>query len=154
MVRQVLKQLLLGLSALDVEALWDEMNTATLPYGRKGLAVMAISGVDLALWDLRGKREGKSVAALLGATPAATTRRLPSYSTAPLDATSAVAEGFTAIKLAVGSFSVLTQRDEIVEVVRRTREAIGPDVRDVPCPKRVNQPPLNQKACWYVVRLS
>ena len=49
MTQQVLKQLLVGLSALDVEALWDEMNTATLPYGRKGLAVMAISGVDLAL---------------------------------------------------------------------------------------------------------
>ncbi len=134
-VRQVLKPLLLGLSALDVEALWNEMNNATLPYGRKGLAVMAISGVDLALWDLRGKRAGKSVAAILGATPAATDRRLPSYSTAPPDAASAVAEGFAAIKLAIGSFSVLTQRGQIVELVRRTREAIGPGVRDCPAQK-------------------
>ena len=53
MVRQVLRPLLLGLSALDVESLWEEMNTAVLPYGRKGLAVMALSGIDLALWDLR-----------------------------------------------------------------------------------------------------
>lgn len=124
----MLRPLLLGLSAIDVEALWDAMNTATLPYGRKGLAVMAISGVDLALWDLRGMREGKSIAAILGATPAAAARRLPSYSTAPPDAATAVAEGFGAIKLAIGAFSVLTERDKIVELVRHTREAIGPDV--------------------------
>ena len=129
MAQQVLKPLLLGMSALDVEGLWNEMNTATLPYGRKGLAVMAISGVDLALWDLRGKREGKSIAAVLGATPASAARQLPSYSTAPPDAAAAVAEGFGAIKLAIGVYSVLTERDKIVELVRHTREAIGPDVR-------------------------
>ena len=44
---------LIARPALDVESLWEEMNTAVLPYGRKGLAVMALSGVDLALWDLR-----------------------------------------------------------------------------------------------------
>jgi hypothetical protein len=35
--------------------MWDQMFRATLPYGRKGLAIHAISAVDLALWDLLGK---------------------------------------------------------------------------------------------------
>eukprot|EP01052_Picozoa_sp_SAG31_P041247 SAG31_NODE_6201_length_2126_cov_3.087321_3_plen_59_part_00 len=44
-IERVLRPLLLGASAQDVEELWEEMNHATLPYGRKGLAVMALSGV-------------------------------------------------------------------------------------------------------------
>ena len=64
-VLEVLRPLLVGQPAAEVEELWEQMNTATLPYGRKGIAVMALSGVDLALWDLRGKRAGLPVAALL-----------------------------------------------------------------------------------------
>ena len=45
------------------------MNWHTLFFGRKGLAIMAISGVDLALWDLRAKAVGRSVAELLSAGP-------------------------------------------------------------------------------------
>ena len=48
----------------DIARLWDEQSDQ-LPYGRSGIAVMAISGVDLALWDL-GKAEGKRVCDLLG----------------------------------------------------------------------------------------
>ena len=72
------------------------------------------------------------MAAILGASPTAAARRLPSYSTAPPDAAAAVAEGFGAIKLGIGNYSVLTEREEIVELVRSTREAIGPDVRHSP----------------------
>src|SRR5947209_8172479 len=67
-VHTVLRDLLLGRDAGPVEELWEEMYRATLPFGRKGVAIMALSGVDLALWDLRGKAERKSVAALLAAS--------------------------------------------------------------------------------------
>src|SRR5215212_2520343 len=54
-VETVLRELLVGADPSDVEGLWARMYRATLPFGRKGLAVMALSGVDLALWDLAGK---------------------------------------------------------------------------------------------------
>ena len=69
-IELALRPLLIGKDASDVEALWEDMYDHTLAYGRKGLAIMAISGVDLALWDLRGKAAGKTIAEVLGA-PAA-----------------------------------------------------------------------------------
>ena len=49
----------------DIRNIWDELYDASLPYGRKGLALMALSGADLALYDLLGKAEGVPVYALL-----------------------------------------------------------------------------------------
>lgn len=50
----------------DIEKMWDQMFHATLYYGRKGVVLNAISGVDLALWDLLGKVRGEPVHQLLG----------------------------------------------------------------------------------------
>ena len=50
--------------------IWDQMYLSTLYYGRKGLVVNAISGVDLALWDLLGKLRGEPVYQLLGGASA------------------------------------------------------------------------------------
>lgn len=49
-----------------IELMWDQMWRSTLFYGRKGLALNAISAVDLALWDLLGKLRGEPVHALIG----------------------------------------------------------------------------------------
>ncbi|MEM7127620.1 MAG: enolase C-terminal domain-like protein [Chloroflexota bacterium] len=46
--------------------LWDQLYKASIPYGRKGIAMMALSGIDLALWDLLGKAEEKPVYEMLG----------------------------------------------------------------------------------------
>jgi len=50
----------------DVTAIWDQLYDASMPYGRKGLAIMALSGIDLALYDLLGKAESKPVYEVLG----------------------------------------------------------------------------------------
>ncbi|MES1198665.1 MAG: L-rhamnonate dehydratase [Pseudomonadota bacterium] len=55
-----------GASPTDYEKIWDQMYFASQYYGRKGLVVNAISGVDLALWDLLGKLRGEPVYHLLG----------------------------------------------------------------------------------------
>jgi L-rhamnonate dehydratase len=55
-----------GARATDIELMWDQMFFGSLYYGRKGLVVNAISGVDLALWDLLGKIRGEPVYHLLG----------------------------------------------------------------------------------------
>ncbi len=55
-----------GQPVTDLELIWDQMFRATLFYGRKGLVLNAISGVDLALWDLLGRVRREPVYHLLG----------------------------------------------------------------------------------------
>ena len=58
------KELLIGkpLNEIsDISSLWDMLYEASLPYGRKGLAIMALSGVDIASYDLLGKAKKERV---------------------------------------------------------------------------------------------
>jgi L-rhamnonate dehydratase len=61
-----LRQLLIGEDPLDVERLWDKMYRGVIFIGRRGIAIHAISGIDIALWDIKGKALGKPVCELLG----------------------------------------------------------------------------------------
>lgn len=65
-VEQHLSRLLVGADPRDRARLWDQMFRSTLPYGRKGPALFAVSAVDIALWDLAGKHFGQPVFQLLG----------------------------------------------------------------------------------------
>ncbi len=53
-------------STADIRTIWQALYRASLPYGRGGIAMMALGGVELALWDLLGKSEGVPVYELLG----------------------------------------------------------------------------------------
>src|SRR3712207_6531077 len=55
-----------GQLVTDVEKIWDQMYLSTLYYGRKGVVLNTISGVDLALWDLLGRVRQEPVYHLLG----------------------------------------------------------------------------------------
>ncbi len=66
LVEQHLAQFVLGRDPRRIELIWDQLWRSTLFYGRKGLAVNAISAVDLALWDLLGKLRGEPVCELIG----------------------------------------------------------------------------------------
>ena len=61
-----LKHVLIGQDPLDIESLWRGMYMGSIYYGRRGVAMHAISGIDLALWDIKGKKLGKPVCELLG----------------------------------------------------------------------------------------
>ena len=61
-----LKEIVVGQDPLQVEAMWDRMYDWTSYYGRRGVVIHAMSAIDIALWDIRGKIEGKPVADLLG----------------------------------------------------------------------------------------
>ena len=65
-VEKHLARFLEGRDPAQVEKIWDQMYFSTQYYGRKGLVVNAISGVDLALWDLLGKLRDEPVHQLLG----------------------------------------------------------------------------------------
>ncbi len=130
-VRTVLRERLLG-SAVDpdsgpdaLEALWEALYRATLPFGQKGLAIMALSGVDLALWDLCGKTLRLPVCELLGG---AQTHRIPAYATVWDDVRPARDAGFRAIKMHVGGATDATECERVVETVRRARATVGPRV--------------------------
>ena len=133
-IERELRPLLLGADAGDVEGLWEAMYRATLAYGRKGLPLMAVSGVDLALWDLRAKAAGKPVAGLLAESPAA---EVPAYSTTGLDGadglqgiTEALAAGFGAVKLGgVNRFDPGSPDDGAADLLRRARERAGGGVQ-------------------------
>jgi L-rhamnonate dehydratase len=65
-VEKHLSRFVEGAKLTDIERIWDQMYFSTLYYGRKGLVVNAISGVDLALWDLLGNWRKEPVYQLLG----------------------------------------------------------------------------------------
>jgi|KBSSwiStaDraftv2_1062776.scaffolds.fasta_scaffold27068_7 D-galactarolactone cycloisomerase len=65
-VTSALRPLLLGADPLEPEVLWHRMYHQTRDYGLKGAVIGAISGVDIALWDICGKARGEPVARLLG----------------------------------------------------------------------------------------
>lgn len=58
--------LLLGENALEVERLWDQVYEGTIYHGRRGLGIMLLSAIDIALHDLRGKLLGVPAFRLLG----------------------------------------------------------------------------------------
>jgi len=61
-----MKPILVGEDALATEARWEQMRRHAWWYGEGGLASMAISAIDIALWDIRGKIEGRPLYQLLG----------------------------------------------------------------------------------------
>ncbi|HEY1901477.1 MAG TPA: L-rhamnonate dehydratase [Terracidiphilus sp.] len=65
-VEHHLSRFLIGADATEIETIWDQMYLSTLFYGRKGLALLAISCVDLAFWDLLGKLRQEPVYQILG----------------------------------------------------------------------------------------
>jgi mandelate racemase len=97
--------------------------------GRQGLVGMAMSGLDLALWDALGRHQGRPVVELLGGTA----RPLPAYDSFGLVdpakdrklLEASVEAGFEAIKIKAGDGSA----DEDAEMVGAVREIVGPEVQ-------------------------
>jgi D-galactarolactone cycloisomerase len=137
-VDDALAPLLVGQDPSQIELLVDRMHRALMIWGRRGLAMMAVSGVELALWDLAGKARGVPVYQLLGGLVQPRLRGYASllrYET-PGDVARAVAAvlamGFTAVKL--------HQTDEAS--VAAARDAAGADVDlmlDTNCPWTVEE---------------
>jgi L-rhamnonate dehydratase len=65
-VDEQMRMLTVGRSALDTETLYDQLYRASLFYGRGGITQAVISGIDIALWDARGRVESRPVFDLLG----------------------------------------------------------------------------------------
>lgn len=66
LVNRFFGPLLVGENPLEIEKLWDLMFKTSMPYGRRGAALMAISAIDMALWEILGKIAKMPVYQLLG----------------------------------------------------------------------------------------
>lgn len=66
LIEKHFRRFVVGQLAHNIELMFDQMYNASLYYGRKGLPIMAISGVDCALWDLLGRLRQEPVWAMIG----------------------------------------------------------------------------------------
>jgi L-rhamnonate dehydratase len=131
-----LKPLLIGRDPFDYEFLWQHMYRQTMAFGRKGIGMIAISAVDIAIWDILGKATGQPVFKLLGGR---TKKKIPVYASKlysqPLDklaeeARSYKEQGYRAMKMRFGwgplDGAAGMQRN--VDLLRTIREAIGYEI--------------------------
>lgn len=125
---------LLGREALGHEVIWQEMYHRSLDYARSGTLQAAISAIDVALWDIKGKLLGQPVSVLLGGVknpiiePYATGLYFTKVDNLEEELVSEALhykrEGFKAIKMKVG---LGIKKD--VKYVAAIRKAIGTDMR-------------------------
>ena len=131
-----LKPLLIGHDPWDSERLWQHMYRKTMAFGRKGIGTVAISAVDIALWDLLGKAAKQPVYRLLGGR---TKARIPVYASRLYSvALSELAseakryknEGYRAMKFRFGwgPADGASGMQRNLELVRTVREAVGDEI--------------------------
>jgi len=124
-----LASLLVGENPLEIGRLWQKMYKGSLYFGRRGAAIHAISGIEIALWDIAGKAAGKPIHALLGG---ARRDRIKAYASTLMPDTPAEAArtieaqmkaGFNAVKLGWGPLGRSAELD--VALVAAARKAGG-----------------------------
>ena len=133
--RHPLKSLVVGQDPFATETIWERMYRGTIALGR-GTASQAISLVDIALWDAKGKALGMPVYRLLGGPTDPRIRayasRLygPNIDALQKEAAGYVQEGFTAMKqrFAYGPAAGIQGMRKNRDLVKAVRGAIGPDV--------------------------
>jgi L-rhamnonate dehydratase len=127
-----LASLVVGENPLEPERLWYKMYRGSIYYGRRGVAIQAISAIDIALWDIMGKFYKQPVCILLGARWREEVRAYASTLFRPTPAAMHEAtqryldQGFTAIKFGWGVFGQNPKRD--VELVAAARKSMGSEV--------------------------
>ena len=126
-IDEMIAPLLVGEDPADIEYLWEKIYRKTSPHGRRGLLIIAMGGVDIALWDLLGKELSVPVYRLLGGR---TNKKVRAYASGLYprhnlqelqeEAVGYLKQGFRAMKQRIGMGYA---RD--AELVRAVREAIG-----------------------------
>lgn len=130
LIEHDLAPLLHGQEAAAVETLWERMWSRLLYVGRGGLASFAIAALDIALWDLRGLREGRPLYALLGGQA----RAIPAYGSGvdlpkPLEALlrqvdGFIERGFPGVKIKLGRPEAGEDEARVAAVRRRIGDAV------------------------------
>ncbi|MFC3180568.1 mandelate racemase/muconate lactonizing enzyme family protein [Cypionkella sinensis] len=135
-IREGLTPILLG-EAIDIDALWIKMRRHVWWYGEGGIASLAISGIDMALWDIRGKVAGKPLYELFGGLKherllanASSHVNKKGEAACVADVEGFFANGFRSTKLGFakkGESNIGGDPDVDVSFIRALRSALGPD---------------------------
>ena len=132
-LERLVAPLAIGQDESQITTLTQEIGRRLHPLGRAGPVTFAISGLDIALWDIAGQRQNKSLTGLLGG---ALRSRIPAYASlirynnpdlVAKNCAKAAAQGFKAIK--IHEFSI--------DAIKAARQAIGKDIHlmvDANCP--------------------
>lgn len=128
----LLRPLALGESALEPARVSEKLHQSTFWQGRGGSVTHAISGIDIALWDIFGKVTGQPISRLLGGRYR---DRVKPYGSLlmttpeelPPRLEAAVERGFRAIKMGWGPFGRVSGKLDR-EIVRTARQVVGPEV--------------------------
>ncbi len=131
-IEKELADYLIGEDPLNIERLWETMYQRSLKHGRKGAIIASMSGIDIALWDIKARSVGMPLYRLLGGCY----EKIRAYASAGFYAEgkglkelagemeSYVKEGFTAVKMKIGRVS---QAEDMARI-KAVREAIGPNI--------------------------
>lgn len=125
-----LREIVLGEDPFQIHRIWEKMYQGSIYYGRRGAAIQAMSGIDLALWDIMGKASGMPVWRLLGACWRDEVRAYASSLFGDtVEETGRMAReyidrGFTAVKFGWEPLGKDPEYD--VALVREIRRAVGP----------------------------
>jgi len=131
-IEKELADYLIGEDPLNIERLWETMYQRSIKHGRKGAIIASMSGIDIALWDIKARSVGMPLYRLLGGCY----EKIRAYASAGFYAEgkglkelagemeSYVKEGFTAVKMKIGRVS----QAEDVARIKAVREAIGPNI--------------------------
>lgn len=143
-IENELKPVLRGKDARNITRLWEEMYNGTRDHyalsrgrkfpvlGRRGITVSAMSGIDTALWDLKGKALNVPVMDLLGG---ACRDKMPAYASGGWANAEKIGEqlngyvlkGFRGVKMRVGIMDETVSNS--IKRVQAAREALGPDIK-------------------------
>jgi len=132
-VERVIQPMIVGEDPLDREKIWHRVYNSLRDHGQKGMPIQALSGVDIALWDIAGRYLNQPLYKLLGG---AFRQSIPVYGYGMMlqripelekafasESARIVGAGYRAIKMKIG----LGPRKDI-QLVKAVREAIGPDI--------------------------
>jgi L-alanine-DL-glutamate epimerase-like enolase superfamily enzyme len=131
-VRDMVAPVVVGHDAGDPAALNDMLQRRLHLHGRYGLTIFAISGLDIALWDIAGKRAGVSVARLIGGRQRET---VPAYASLMRYGDPGLVERFSA-KAAAEDFADVKLHEITRETIGAGRKGVGSKVRlttDINC---------------------
>lgn len=126
-----LEEILLGEDPLDVERLWRKMYEKSLYYGRRSAVIHAMSGIDMALWDIIGKAYGVPTGKALGGTYR---DKIQAYCSVLMPGTEKEINelvekhmhcGYQGMKLGWGALGESFEKD--IALVKAARKALGPD---------------------------
>ena len=135
-IDNIITPVLIGKDPVETETRWQEMIRATSASDMGGAVYCAVAGLDIAMWDLKGKALGVPIYQLLGGK---TKDKIRMYASSlrrdltPLEearrASSLVEEGYTAYKLHSALPGAIDHpSDQTIATVTEVRKAVGPDI--------------------------